>query len=243
MAVAHWNRVLRGVFRSIPAALNRLPKRDSQNRPIMLRSSCFDNPFHAAILRSERVMKTARECPTGNRAGPNCKSNLLPSGRRWFDSQFRNHTHRFVSRKWRPAAADRARNAAAGLFDDCPRCRPRRSAQTKADFLPRRFGRDESLGVAGPHNKTGHAPPALTSGEGSDGPTARARAEGKPGQRTPLCGHGIMWRGAAGPRYRASWLYGAEKCSLHAASLPRPKRGGGERGRRTIAQIQRGNAK
>jgi hypothetical protein len=54
------------------------------------------------------------------------------------------------------------------------------------------LGLDEGSTV--PARKTGHAPPALTAKAGSDGPTARARVEGKPGQRTPpyaataLCG-------------------------------------------------------
>jgi hypothetical protein len=34
---------------------------------------------------------------------------------------------------------------------------------------------DESSGDAGPHNNTGQAPPALSSKEASDGPTARIR--------------------------------------------------------------------
>lgn len=48
----------------------------------------------------------------------------------------------------------------------------------KGISLPRRFGRDESSGVAGPHNNAGDAPPALTATAGSDGPNARARVEG-----------------------------------------------------------------
>ena len=37
---------------------------------------------------------------------------------------------------------------------------------------------DESSGDAGPHNNTGQAPPALSSKEAPDGPTARTWAEG-----------------------------------------------------------------
>ena len=60
--------------------------------------------------------------------------------------------------------------------------------------------------VSGPF-KTGHAPPALASTEDSDGPTARARVEGKRGPRTPVRGHGIMWRGSGWPPIKGSPRY------------------------------------
>ena len=55
-------------------------------------------------------------------------------------------------------------------------------------------------GVTGPHYKSGDdTAGTLPRQRISDGPTARARAEGKPGLRTPLlCGHG-MWRGSGWP--------------------------------------------
>jgi hypothetical protein len=50
-------------------------------------------------------------------------------------------------------------------------------------FVPGAMSRQ---GLPDPNNKSGDAPPALTARAGSDGPTARARAEGKPGLRTPV---------------------------------------------------------
>jgi hypothetical protein len=78
-------------------------------------------------------------------------------------------------------------------------------------------------GLPDPNNKSGDAPPALTAQAGSDGPTARARAEGKPGLRHP----NVLRGGAAGHRQMASRLYGAAMRSL----IPLPSRQTG-RGRK-----------
>jgi hypothetical protein len=55
-----------------------------------------------------------------------------------------------------------------GLHEDCSHCRPSVIAS-----LHDVKDADESSGDAGPHNNTGHAPPALTALAGSDGPTAQ----------------------------------------------------------------------
>ena len=85
---------------------------------------------------------------------------------------------------------------------------------------PLRCGRNEPPEVAGPHNKTGDAPPALTAQAGSDGPTARARAEGKRGPRTPALPRCMRGGERLAPEIGQSSVYGAAMRSLHAAPLP-----------------------
>ena len=78
----------------------------------------------------------------------------------------------------------------AGRFDDCP-CR-RRDGQIVGPLS--RHGVMSRQGLPDLRANPEIAPPALIARAGSDGPTARARVEGKPGQRTPpyaataLCG-------------------------------------------------------
>jgi hypothetical protein len=130
------------------------------------------------------------------------------------------------SGRQRPAFADRARNEATGILDGCPRCRPVR------DFF--------AFHASGaPLSRQGMPVPTTTPDKhrrhlplcaGSDGPIARARAEGK--RRS---GHGIF---VAGERLATeigqSSVNDAEMRSLHAAPLLRSILGRGGRGRRTI---------
>jgi hypothetical protein len=70
-------------------------------------------------------------------------------------------------------------------------------------------------------NKTGDAPPALTAKAGSDGPTARARAEGKRGPTNPPTRprHYVVGERLAPDKGQSS-VCGAAMRSLHAAPLP-----------------------
>src|SRR5207248_2090519 len=75
-------------------------------------------------------------------------------------------------------------------------------------------------GLPAPNNKTGDAPPALTAKAGSDGPTARARAEGKRGPRTPALPRCMRGGERLAPDIGQSSVCGAAMRSLHAAPLP-----------------------
>ena len=87
-------------------------------------------------------------------------------------------------------------------------------------------GRDEgSTGCRSSQNRTRTAGTCLKERI----PTARLPERGlrdSEDQRTPLCGHGIMWRGSGWPPdKRQSSVNGAGKCSLHAAPLLRKGEG------------------
>jgi hypothetical protein len=75
-------------------------------------------------------------------------------------------------------------------------------------------------GLPDANNKTGDAPPALTAKAGSDGPTARARVEGKRGPRTPLAATAYVAGERLAPDIGQSSINGAAMRSPHAAPFP-----------------------